>query len=58
MQHSVGARETLNTVELKYLVLMIKNWALVPSFLSWIRTLYKCPPAFVLTNSHFSEYIN
>ena len=54
----MDAKKAFDRVEWSYLLLTLEKFGFGPVFSSWIRLLYKCPSASVLTNSHYSEYFD
>lgn len=39
-------------------VFTLGKFGLGPVFLSWVKLLYTCPSAYVLTNNHYSKYFD
>lgn len=54
----MDAEKAFDRVEWNYLFCTLEKFGFGLVFLSWIKTLYKCPSASVLTNSHYSEYFD
>lgn len=55
---SMDAEKAFDRVEWNYLFTTLGKFGFGLAFSSWIRVLYSCPSASVLTNSHSSEYFN
>lgn len=55
---SMDAEKAFDRVEWNYLFCTLEKFGFSSVFLSWIKTLYRCPLASVLTNSHYSEYFD
>ncbi len=55
---AMDAEKAFDRIEWNYLFLTLEKFGFGSVFLSWLKTLYKCPSASVRTNNHYSEYFD